>query len=82
MGRAHAVWNFRVLPRGEQGSVLSTETRVTCGDPASRARFSRYWLVVRPFSGLIRIVMLRAIRRATETSVRGSGRSRADRGKW
>lgn len=79
-GRAHAFWSFRVLPRGELGSTLSTETRVTCGDPASRARFRRYWLVVRPFSGLIRIVMLQAIRRAAERSSQGAGPSSCDSG--
>lgn len=67
-GMAQGVWNFRVLPRGERGSVLSTETRVTCGDARSRSKFRRYWFVVRPFSGLIRILMLRTIRRAAEDS--------------
>jgi hypothetical protein len=48
--------------------MLSTETRVACGDAASRAKFRVYWTFVRPFSGLIRIVMLRAVRRAAEAS--------------
>ena len=48
------------------GRTLSTETRVHCTDERSRARFRRYWLVIRPFSGLIRRAWLRAIaRRAT-----------------
>jgi hypothetical protein len=47
-------------------TVLTTETRVACGDPASRAKFRAYWTVVRPFSGLIRILMLRAVRRECE----------------
>jgi hypothetical protein len=67
-GFAQAVWNFRVVPGGGSGAVLSTETRVTCGDPSSRRKFRRYWLVVRPFSGLIRTLMLRSIRRACEAS--------------
>jgi hypothetical protein len=67
-GMAQGVWSFRVLPRGERGSVLSTETRVTCGDAPSRSKFRRYWFVVRPFSGLIRILMLRTIRRTAEGS--------------
>ena len=33
-------------------------------DPAARRAFGRYWLVVRPFSGLIRIALLRAVRGA------------------
>jgi hypothetical protein len=65
-GMARAVWNFVVLPQGEGETVLSTETRVTCGDTASRFKFRLYWLVIRPLSGLIRVIMLRAIRRTAE----------------
>jgi hypothetical protein len=46
---------------------LSTETRVHVGDPVARRKFRRYWLVIRPFSGLIRILLLRAARRRAET---------------
>lgn len=56
-----AVFDFRV---GERS--LSTETRVHVADPGARAAFRRYWLVVRPFSGLIRILLLRAARRHAE----------------
>ena len=49
------------------GARLTTETRVRAGDDRSRRRFRVYWLVVRPFSGLIRREWLRAIaRRATQ----------------
>jgi hypothetical protein len=44
---------------------LETETRVLLTDAGSRRRFGAYWLVVRPFSGLIRREWLRAaVRRA------------------
>jgi hypothetical protein len=33
-----------------------------CLDESSRRRFRRYWLFIRPFSGLIRMEMLRVIR--------------------
>jgi hypothetical protein len=56
-----AVIDFRVAP----GS-LSTETRVHVADPAARRKFRRYWLVIRPFSGLIRILFLRAARKRAE----------------
>jgi hypothetical protein len=68
-GMARAVWNFAVAPTGERGTILSTETRVVCGDAASRRKFRLYWLAVRPFSGLIRSVMLRAVRRSVESTV-------------
>jgi hypothetical protein len=43
------------------GARLTTETRVRAGDERSRRRFHLYWLVVRPFSGLIRREWLRAV---------------------
>jgi hypothetical protein len=61
-GLARAIWNFHVAP-GRDGSVLSTETRVACGDEGARRRFGRYWRVVAPFSGLIRGAMLREVER-------------------
>ncbi len=69
-GMARAVWNFRVVSAGDRRTTLSTETRVTCGDPASRTKFRLYWLVIRPFSGLIRRVMLNAVQRAAESRER------------
>lgn len=58
-----AVVDFRVSP-----ALLSTETRVHVPDPAARRRFRRYWLVIRPFSGLIRILLLRAARKRAEAA--------------
>jgi hypothetical protein len=60
-GPATAVIDFRALP----GS-LATETRVHVPDPVSRRKFGRYWRIVRPFSGLIRMVVLRAAKRRAE----------------
>jgi hypothetical protein len=58
---ATAVIDFRALP----GS-LATETRVHISDPVSRRKFGHYWRIVRPFSGLIRMVVLRAAKRRAE----------------
>src|SRR5262249_26334576 len=63
-GLARGVWNFAVQDVGPGRTVLSTETRVICGDPASRRKFRAYWTVVKPFSGLIRMIMLRAVKKA------------------
>ena len=49
-----------------EGDRLSTETRVLLTDRRSRRSFRRYWLAIRPFSGLTRRVWLRAIRRRAE----------------
>lgn len=45
---------------------LVTETRVFATDGAARRSFSRYWLVIRPASGLIRRVWLRAAKKRAE----------------
>jgi hypothetical protein len=58
-----AVLDFRVGP-----ALLSTETRVHVPDPASRRTFGRYWVAIRPFSGLIRILFLRASKRRAEAA--------------
>lgn len=63
LGHARAVWTFVIEPMGPEATRLATETRVACVDAASRRRFRLYWLVVRPFSGLIRRAMLAAIAR-------------------
>ena len=60
---AIAVIDFRARP-----GRLTTETRVHVPDPGSRKKFARYWRVVRPFSGLIRVLVLRAARRRAESS--------------
>lgn len=62
-GYAKMAINWRL-----EGTTLSTETRVLATDAAARRKFRRYWLVIRPFSGLIRRVWLRAIRRRAERS--------------
>ncbi len=64
-GLAQGMWNFRVTPDGS-GTRLSTETRVRCGDAASRRKFLRYWRLIRVGSGLTRWSMLRFIRRVAE----------------
>jgi hypothetical protein len=45
------------------GHTLATETRVQLTDARSRLWFKLYWLVVGPFSGLVRKAWLRAIAR-------------------
>ena len=51
---------FRLTP-SLGGTRLSCETRVAATDPATRARFARYWLVVRPGSSAIRWELLTAV---------------------
>jgi hypothetical protein len=53
---------------------LATTTRVHVPDAAARRRFARYWRVIRPASGLIRVLLLRSVRRAAETYDRADER--------
>ncbi|MBT2489179.1 hypothetical protein J7E96_11725 [Streptomyces sp. ISL-96] len=49
-------------PDGRRTRVV-TETRVVCTDPEARRAMGRYWLVIRPFSGLTRRLMLGELRK-------------------
>lgn len=66
-GFAKAAWNFSLSPDGDD-TRLTTETRIKCLDDASRSSFRFYWTFVRPFSGLIRMEMLRAIKNKAEAT--------------
>lgn len=48
----------------EGGALLFTETRVAAMDAGARRAFRRYWLVVGPFSALVRRRWLAAAERA------------------
>lgn len=63
-GMARAAWNFAVTPASDGTTRLTTETRIQCADARARRWFLSYWLVVRPFSGLIRRLMLAQIARS------------------
>lgn len=63
---AKATWNFEIIPQDNNRVLVETETRIKCLDESTRKKFSRYWFLIRPFSGLIRIEMLKAIKRQAE----------------
>jgi hypothetical protein len=67
-GYAKAAWNFSI-DGAAGGSVLKTETRIKCLDESSRRSFGFYWTFVQPFSGLIRMEMLKTIKRRAESGV-------------
>jgi hypothetical protein len=60
-GLAKIATSIRVDPYGAHSSVLTMETRVAVTDEASRRRFRRYWLLIGPFSTLIRRMALRQL---------------------
>ncbi|EGH05146.1 hypothetical protein PSYAE_24927, partial [Pseudomonas amygdali pv. aesculi str. 0893_23] len=54
------------IPIHELGDGLTrlvTETRVQCLDAVALRQFRPYWYLIRPFSGLIRRRVLKAIQR-------------------
>jgi hypothetical protein len=65
-GTAKAAWNFSLEELEPGLTRVVTETRILCADPASLRAFRCYWLVVRPFSGLLRRLMLHALRKSAE----------------
>ena len=73
-GYARAAISFALSEQPEGWTRLATETRVECLDEASRRRFRPYWLLIRPFSGLIRRSMLRAVKRQAERPVENLSR--------
>jgi hypothetical protein len=75
-GLAQGAWSF-ALAAEDGGTRLSTETRVRCADDAARRSFARYWRVIRPFSGFLRLVMLREIARAAEARAAEAARRSA-----
>jgi hypothetical protein len=60
-GYAKLAFNLRVDPHGATSAILTMETRVALTDPSSLRRFRRYWVIVGPFSGLIRQMALRLL---------------------
>jgi hypothetical protein len=73
-GFAKIVASLRVDPYGKNSSVLTMETRVATTDETSRRRFRRYWLVIGPFSSLIRRMALRQLATELRRSTSGSAR--------
>jgi hypothetical protein len=60
-GWAKMAMNFRVAD-----GRLTTETRVRLTDAGARRAFGAYWLVIRPFSGLVRRSWLTAVTRKAQ----------------
>ena len=65
-GVAKLVLNFSTEATDGGHTWLRTETRVFCNDHASLRRFTPYWWLIRPVSGLIRQRLLARIRDAVK----------------
>jgi hypothetical protein len=65
-GAVKAAWNFAVRRATDGSTLLTTETRVWCPGAAARRRFRAYWTLIRPFSGLLRRIMLKEIQKTAK----------------
>ncbi|MGH2569217.1 MAG: hypothetical protein ACRDGA_12845 [Bacteroidota bacterium] len=63
---AKAAWNFSLSEIQHRTTLVTTQTRIVCTDERSRQYFRYYWLIVRPFSGLIRKEILHTLKREAE----------------
>lgn len=65
-GVAKLVLSFSAMLQPDGTTKLETETRVFCPDLASRLKFTPYWYLIRPVSGLIRGRILASVKKASE----------------
>ncbi len=70
-GCMKAALNFRLQSLDSSSTLVTTETRVFTTDEQARRAFARYWLVVGPFSALIRRRMLAVLRQSISAARRG-----------
>lgn len=64
-GYAKATVGMRFVDLGDGRTRVVTETRLLCTDDSARRVMGRYWLLIRPFSGLLRVALLRRLRART-----------------
>lgn len=62
-GYCKSAWNFYIDQEKGDKLRLSTETRILCYGWSAKIPFSLYWAAIRPFSGWIRIEMLKMIKK-------------------
>jgi deazaflavin-dependent oxidoreductase (nitroreductase family) len=60
-GFAKIATSLRVDPYGSGSAIVTVETRVAITDDQSRRRFRRYWLLIGPFSAVIRRMAMRLL---------------------
>jgi hypothetical protein len=61
-----ATWSFELVKHTDTKTEIKTETRITCPTPRLKRRFGAYWFFIKPFSGIIRKAMLKAIKSELE----------------
>lgn len=64
--RLKVVFNFKFEKLEAGKTRVSTETRVLCVASVTKFTFGLYWSVIKPFSGVIRKIMLNIIKNDSE----------------
>ena len=65
-GYGKVAWNLYIMQNTGNNVTLSTETRIRCLGFQAKCLFLLYWMVIRPFSGWIRLEMLKIIKEQAE----------------
>ncbi len=65
-GYCKTAWNFYMEQENSDKLRLSTETRILCYGCSAKIPFSLYWAIIKPFSGWIRLEMLKMIKEQAE----------------
>ncbi len=65
-GYCKAAWNFYIEHNPDVTVTLSTETRVLALGRRAKFLFRIYWAIIKPFSGWIRLEMLKMIKEQAE----------------
>ena len=68
-GCVKTAWNLRVADTDGASCDLTTETRIAFFGAAARRKFRLYWTLVGPFSGMLRMALLRSVKRRVETGI-------------
>lgn len=63
---AKTVIDLSIRPYGSSRTLLLYETRTATTSPEARAKFARYWRLIRPFAGLMMKRALFAVKREAE----------------
>lgn len=66
---AKATWSFELIPLNRSTTKLVTETRIYCPTARMQLQFRYYWTLIRPFSSLIRLEILKAVKREAEAQI-------------
>lgn len=63
---AKTTWNFKLTPINTNQTTVVTETRVRCLSNTNKRKFRAYWLIIQPFSSMIRKEILKTIKNNVE----------------